>query len=258
MPSIRSLPLSSVKSLSATEAAALKRIGIDNTKELLEAASSTSAERALAKKAGLPTSVVREAVNRADLLNVKGVGKSTADLFENVGVNSAKELAQRNPVALARSLEAFVKSHPDQGRWLPSAATITTLVENAKPFATPPGPQPAPVKSWGEAQGRAVSALFKHIDEVLFSNHPDGAAFREAILAHRPQSEWPQVRAQLRAGVANFANGVPPPSGGAPSGATRTETPTHYTWEGALLGLYTELQVSKATGSIDKLYLEID
>ena len=60
MPTIRSLPLSSVKSLSATEAAALKRVGIDNTKELLEAASSTSAERALAKKAGLPTSVVRE------------------------------------------------------------------------------------------------------------------------------------------------------------------------------------------------------
>ena len=129
MPTIRSLPLSSVKSLTSSDAAALKRVGIDSTKELLAAAKSPSEERALAKKAGISTAAVREAINRADLLSVKGVGKSMADLFENAGVNSAKELAQRNPVALARSLEAFVKSHPDQAQWLPSAATITTLVE---------------------------------------------------------------------------------------------------------------------------------
>jgi hypothetical protein len=48
MPTIRSHPLSAVKSLAAAEVAALKRAGIDNTKELLEVATSPSAEKSLA------------------------------------------------------------------------------------------------------------------------------------------------------------------------------------------------------------------
>lgn len=256
MPTLRALPLSSVKSLSSAEAAALKRVGIDNTKELLEAAGSTTAERALAKKAGLSTTAVREAVNRADLLNVKGVGKETADLFENAGVNSAKELAQRNPVALARSLEAFVKSNPNQGSWLPSSATIKTLVENAKPFVTPPGPQPGKVRTWGEAQGLAATAMFNHLNDVLFSNHPDGAVFRTAILEWRTPADQQAFKQLMRAGVGHYLNVELAP--GAQSGATKKETPTHYTWEGSLMGLYTEVQVSKATGAIDRLYIEID
>lgn len=256
MATVRSLPLSSVKSLSSTDAAALKRLGIDTTKELLEVAKTPSAERALAKKAGISTDAVREAVNRADLLNVKGIGKSTADLFENAGVNSAKELAQRNPDSLLKTLQAYVHAHPEQGHWLPSSATVKTLVENAKPFTTPPGPQPGPVKTWGDAQGRAATALYRHLDQVLFSDHPDGAAFRQAILAWRPESEWPAVRQQFRGAIGLFLNApLTPP---ATSGGTRAETPTHYTWEGALNGLYTEVQVSKATGAIDKLYIEID
>ena len=249
MPTLRALPLSSVKSLSSAEAAALKRVGIDNTKELLEAASSTTAERALAKKAGLSTTAVREAVNRADLLNVKGVGKATADLFENAGVNSAKELAQRNPVALAKSLEAFVKSHPDQGRWLPSSATIKTLVENARPFV-------AVVANWSDAQSRAQTAMSKHLDEVLFSSHPDGAVFRTAILEWRTPADRAAFKQQMRAGVTQYLNVELLP--GAQSGATKKETPTHFTWEGSLMGLYTEVQVSKATGAVDRLYVEID
>ena len=79
-------------------------MAVVSMKELLEAAKTPSEERALTKKAGLPTSAVREAVNRADLLNVKGIGKAMADLFENAGVNSAKELAQRNPDALLKTL----------------------------------------------------------------------------------------------------------------------------------------------------------
>lgn len=256
MPTVRSHPLSAVKSLAAAEVAALKRAGIDNTKELLEVATSTSAEKALAKKAGLPAAVVREAVNRADLLNVKGIGKKIADLFENAGVNSAKELALRNPVALARSLEQFVKSNPDQGSWLPSSATIRTVVENAQAHKPPPGPQPGRVRNWGEAQGRAATGLFNHIDDVLFSQHPDGAAFRRAVLEHRPQAEWPTVRGNMRSAVGHFLNVQNPPDGH--DGATRAETPTHFTWEGRLLGLYTELHVSKTTGALDRLFIEID
>lgn len=256
MATIRALPLSAVKSLTSSETAALKRLGIDTTKELLEAAKTPSAERALAKKAGVPTSAVREAVNRADLLNVKGIGKAMADLFENAGVNSAKELAQRNPDALLKTLQAYVKAHPEQGDWLPTSAKVKTIVENAKPFTTPPGPQPGRVKNWGDAQGRAATALYQHVDQVLFSDHPDGATFRQAILAWRPESEWPAVRSQFRSAIGLFLNApLTPP---ATSGATRTETATHFSWEGALNGLYTELQVNKATGAIDRLFIEID
>lgn len=252
MPTIRSLPLSSVKSLSSSDAAALKRIGIDSTKELLAAAKSPTEERALAKKAGISTAAVREAINRADLLNVKGIGKSMADLFENAGVNSAKELAQRNPDALVKTLKAYVQAHPDQGSWLPSSAAIKSVVENAKTGGT----TTTGVSTWGEAQTKAASALDAYIDDVLFSTHPDGANFRTQVLGARPQSEWPAVQRQMHTDAATYLReALTPP---ATSGATKTETPTHFNWEGAVMGLYTEVQVNKATGKVDKVFVEID
>ena len=55
----KSQSLSSVRGLTATEVARLKKVGIDNTKELLEAAPTTHAERKLAEATGISRDRIR-------------------------------------------------------------------------------------------------------------------------------------------------------------------------------------------------------
>ena len=62
-------------------------------------ASSTSAERALAKKAGLPTSVVREAVNRADLLQAAGRYPPPPGASETIGMEVSGTVVSAGPLA---------------------------------------------------------------------------------------------------------------------------------------------------------------
>src|SRR5262245_8553983 len=113
MPNVQSVPISSLRGVSPAEASALQGVGIPTTAALLAAAGEPRAERALAKRAGLPADRVREAVNRADLIQVPGIGPATADLFENAGVESTKELALRNPEHLAQAIAERARASQD-------------------------------------------------------------------------------------------------------------------------------------------------
>jgi hypothetical protein len=129
---VPSRPLSSIRGLSSQDRARFESAGIHDTADLLAAAPTVTQERALAKKTGVSTDVVREAVNRADLLRVKGVGGVTADLFENVGVESARELAQRNASNLAETVRAYAHAHSDQYPVAPAASRVAQAVLEAK------------------------------------------------------------------------------------------------------------------------------
>lgn len=240
--------LTSIRSLTTAQRTALKKIGIDNTEELLAAAKTSTAEKALAKKAGVDVSVIREAVNRADLLRVDGLGASRADLFENAGVNSASELAHRNAASLRATLERAAKANPDANVVLPSAKTLASLIEKAKALETVVTPPAGPIDQAG-AREVAGQALHRYIDEVLFTDHKDGESFREAILGWRPQSEWPKVKQQMHDDVANFVKDA--------EKSTDAQIPGSYWFSGRLFQLYTEVKVDK-TGKVLSTYVEID
>ncbi|HCF58755.1 MAG TPA: hypothetical protein DFS52_12285 [Myxococcales bacterium] len=242
----KSCSLRSIATLNSTEIRALKKVGIDNTRELLEAAPSAAAERALAKAAGLSTAEIREAVNRADLLQIKGIGAKTADLFENAGVNSARELAQRNPNSLMAILARFEAQHPEASYRLPSPKTLASLVEKAKALTTVE--QPVEVDA-AQAKTIAQAALHKYIDEVLFSDAPEGKQFRDAVLGWRPQSTWPTVQQQFHDGVAAWAAEC--------DVGTDDDLPGSFWMSSSLSGLYTEVKVDKA-GQVLQVYVEID
>lgn len=141
--SIRSYSLGLLRGLTAAEVSRLKKSGIDSTAELLAVTGTTHQERALAKKVGISHARIREAVNRADLVRVSGIGPATADLFENAGVNSAKELAQRNAQSLAATLAKYVDAHPELNYRLPSPTTVASLIAKAKVVAEQTGEGPA-------------------------------------------------------------------------------------------------------------------
>ncbi len=257
MPTIaKSYSLTSVRGLSAAEVAKLKRAGVDNTSELLGATQTHYAEQSLAKKSGITLTRMREAVNRADLLQVSGIGPATADLFENVGVNSAKELATRRPDTLWKAIEAYVKARPELNYRLPSPTTVQSLVGQAKSFVAGGA---APVASVNDSVQKAAVAgeksLHAYVDDVLFSSHPDGAYFRESILAWRPSTEWDQVRARMHNDVKAFFN--TPSSNGGAGFESREADGNGFMFVGRILGLYTEVHVPK-TGGADKIFVEID
>ncbi len=163
MSSALSYPVSSIRGLSSPEAQALKAAGVATTAQLLATASSPARERALAVKAGVPHATVREAVNRADLQRVKGIGPATADLFEHAGVNSAKELALRNAESLRKTLAKFIDGHPDLGYRLPSPVTVASLVQKARELDSVYGDgAPSPARATKELKSAVVGWYVKN------------------------------------------------------------------------------------------------
>ncbi|MGI5861978.1 MAG: DUF4332 domain-containing protein [Myxococcales bacterium] len=242
----KSCGLRSIATLDSAEIKALKKVGIANTKELLEAAPNTTAERALARAAGLSTLEIREAVNRADLLQIGGIGAKTADFFENAGVNSARELAQRNPASLLAILKRFDAEHPEARYRLPSPKTLASLVEKAKALTTVEEPVEIDAE---RAKAIAQAALHKYIDEVLFSSAPEGKQFRDAVLGWRPQATWPTVQQQFHDAVAAWAAEC--------DVGTDDDIPGSFWMSSSLSGLYAEVKVDKS-GKVLQVYVEID
>jgi predicted flap endonuclease-1-like 5' DNA nuclease len=229
----RSYSLAAMRDLTADERAAFASHGIRTTRALLAAAA--GGERSLARTVGVPPDRMRVLVNRAELVQVEGIGPAIADLLDDVGVNSARELARRNPRALAEAVR-----HCASGRRGLSEATIRLLVARARALH--------PHADTLEAAARiAAAATHRYIDDVLFSTAPEGAAFRAAILASRPASEWPEVQRTMHAEVPAFLTGGEPP----------VEDAERFLFAGRLLQLYTEVAVPKHGGP-PTVFVEID
>jgi len=109
--------------------ASLNAAGITWLDEFLEAAGPAEGRRALAAQTGLDASRLLEWANRADLVRVPGVTAALADLLENAGVDTVKELATRNPENLHAKLSEF------GGSLAPAAPVVQAWVAAANEMA---------------------------------------------------------------------------------------------------------------------------
>lgn len=129
----KSYSLSVVRELTAGDVGKLRKAGIDSTRKLLKAtAHGAKAEHALATSAGISLTKLREAVCRADLLQVVGMGPKTAQLFAAAGVGSAQALARSRSEQLVNALARYVNAHPQLKCRLPSPTTVASLVARAQ------------------------------------------------------------------------------------------------------------------------------
>ncbi|MCW5853362.1 MAG: DUF4332 domain-containing protein, partial [Anaerolineae bacterium] len=94
--------------------------GILTVEQLLAQADSGPKKSALAKKLGIQGSQLTELINRADLMRLKGVGKEMANLLEECGVDSCKELQHRT----AANLQAKLKATNDEKKITHHAPTL--------------------------------------------------------------------------------------------------------------------------------------
>jgi predicted flap endonuclease-1-like 5' DNA nuclease len=89
--------LTEIEGVGATYAAKLKDAGVETVEALLEAGATPRGRQELEEKTGLSPKLILEWVNLADLMRIKGVGEEYADLLEEAGVDTVKELRNRNP-----------------------------------------------------------------------------------------------------------------------------------------------------------------
>lgn len=105
--------------------------GIKTTDDLLEKGASPAGRKTIAEKADISQSQINRWVNHVDLFRVKGVGGEYAELLEASGVDTVKELAQRNAENLTTNMME-VNDQKKLVRSVPKLSMVTDWVEQAK------------------------------------------------------------------------------------------------------------------------------
>ena len=120
-----------IEGIGAASAAKLKDAGVDTVEELLLKGAKPKGREDLANATGISGKLILEWVNLADLMRINGVGEEYADLLEEAGVDTVKELATRNAGNLAEKM-AEINEQKKLVRQVPSSVTVTKWVEEAK------------------------------------------------------------------------------------------------------------------------------
>ena len=109
----------------------LKAVDIKTVEAILEKGATRKGREELEKTTGISHALILEWVNLADLFRVKGIGEEYSDLLEEAGVDTVKELAQRNADNLHLKLEE-VNTEKKLVRRVPTLDAVTNWIEQAK------------------------------------------------------------------------------------------------------------------------------
>lgn len=114
----------------------LQAAGIITTVDLLTRTATPASRAQLAKEIDFAPKDLTEWINRADLMRLKGVGTEMANLLEEAGVDSAKELKHRKAENLYESLHA-INGEKHITNHAPSLAQVQMWIEEAATLSTP-------------------------------------------------------------------------------------------------------------------------
>ena len=109
----------------------LAAIGIVTTADLLAAGSTRAGRARIADQTDISHTLIREWVDKADLMRVPGVGTQYSDLLELAGVDSPAELSHRNAANLAQTFQDAVAARPGTVRRIPTETEIAGWIETA-------------------------------------------------------------------------------------------------------------------------------
>jgi predicted flap endonuclease-1-like 5' DNA nuclease len=127
-----------IEGIGPKSARKLRKAGVRTTEGLLKRANTRKGRAELAEAAGFTPEQILEWVNRADLMRVRGIGSEYADLLENSGVDTVKELKRRNVKTLTAKMtevnekKKLVRRLPTESMvaaWIAHAGTLEPLVK---------------------------------------------------------------------------------------------------------------------------------
>lgn len=125
------MKIEKIEGIGAKYSEKLQASGIKTTDQLLEAGSSRKGRQVLAEKTGISETLILEWVNLADLLRVPGIGEEYSDLLEEAGVDTVKELRNRNPENLHKAL-LEANERKDLVRHVPGLSQVEAWIKSAK------------------------------------------------------------------------------------------------------------------------------
>jgi predicted flap endonuclease-1-like 5' DNA nuclease len=124
-------PIATIEGIGPAYAVKLKGAGIRTTAGLLARAKDPKGRREIAAAAGIDEGLILKWANMADLMRIKGVGEEYSELLEAAGVDTVKELRNRNVANLTKAIiEANAKRK--MVRLLPSEKAVARWVAEAK------------------------------------------------------------------------------------------------------------------------------
>ena len=109
----------------------LSSAGIATTDDLLKLCCDKAGRTKVAKQSGCTEKQLLKWANMADLMRISGVGEEYSELLEAAGVDTVKELRNRNAENLAEAM-AKVNEEKKLTRAVPSAKVVAKWVEQAK------------------------------------------------------------------------------------------------------------------------------
>jgi predicted flap endonuclease-1-like 5' DNA nuclease len=120
-----------IEGIGPVYAGKLKAAEIRSVEALLEKGATRAGRKSISEAAGIDDGKILEWVNMADLFRIRGVGPQFAELLEAAGVDTVKELRNRNPENLyAKMVE--VQAEKKITRAVPALKVVTKFVEQAK------------------------------------------------------------------------------------------------------------------------------
>ncbi len=106
-------------------------VGVETVDQLLERGASAKGRQELEEATGIDHGRILTWVNHADLFRVKGVGPQFSELLEAAGVDTVKELRNRNAANLAaKMLEVNEQKHLT--RRVPVEVEVQKYIDAAK------------------------------------------------------------------------------------------------------------------------------
>jgi predicted flap endonuclease-1-like 5' DNA nuclease len=126
-----SYPIIDIEGIGPKYAKMLKKVGITQTKHLLDRGKDRKGRKDIAKESGCTETQILKWMNMADLMRIRGVGEEYSELLEAAGVDTIKELRTRKPDNLHEAMTT-VNTKKKLVRQLPGPKQVKSWVDQAK------------------------------------------------------------------------------------------------------------------------------
>lgn len=124
-------PIQDIQGIGPSFAEKLAAANIDNTDKLLDLCCGKKGRTQIAETTGVSESLILTWTNMADMMRISGIGPQFAELLEAAGVDTVKELAQRNAENLATAM-ATKNEEKNLTNAVPASSVVAGWIDAAK------------------------------------------------------------------------------------------------------------------------------
>ncbi len=120
-----------IEGIGPSYAQKLAVVGIQTTADLLKQCASGPGRQSVAAKTGVSDALLLKWVNLADLMRIPGIGSEFSELLEGSGVDTVRELRNRNADNLAAKLKEVNRARR-LTRMTPGPKSVAKWIQHAR------------------------------------------------------------------------------------------------------------------------------